>query len=117
MSETQTPAEQSLGAFPTSDADPFEVAEEYAELFDDIDAEQYEAIKASISENGVETPIIIDADNKIIDGHHRVRAVRELRAAGESVPDIPFVQNRCVATRSVHAVPIWHAATATSRPA
>jgi site-specific DNA-methyltransferase (adenine-specific) len=92
MSETQTPSEQSLGAFPTSDADPFEVAEEYAELFDDIDAGQYEAIKASISENGVETPIIIDADNKIIDGHHRVRAVRELRAAGESVPDIPFVQ-------------------------
>lgn len=92
MSGTQTPSEQSLGAFPTSDADPFEVAEEYAELFDDINAEQYEAIKASISENGVETPIIIDADNKIIDGHHRVRAVRELRAAGESVPDIPFVQ-------------------------
>jgi phage N-6-adenine-methyltransferase len=72
--------------------DPFEIDETYASLFDDLDGSQYEALKASIRGHGVDTPVIIDAENKVIDGHHRLRAVRELRAEGYDIPDIPFVQ-------------------------
>jgi ParB-like chromosome segregation protein Spo0J/16S rRNA G966 N2-methylase RsmD len=72
--------------------DPFEIDEVYESLFDDLEPEQYESIKASIRKHGVDTAILIDAENKVIDGHHRLRAVRELRAEGHDIPDIPFVQ-------------------------
>ncbi len=82
----------SQSTVPTSDGDPFEVDEVYASLFEDLGPKQYKSLKASIREHGVDTAIIIDAENKVIDGHHRLRAVRELRAEGHDIPDIPFVQ-------------------------
>ncbi|AFH22864.1 adenine methyltransferase [environmental Halophage eHP-36] len=72
--------------------DPFEIDEVYESLFDDLKPKQYESLKASIRKHGVDTAILIDAENKVIDGHHRLRAVRELRAEGHDIPDIPFVQ-------------------------
>lgn len=72
--------------------DPFEIDEVYESLFDDLEPKQYDSLKASIRKHGVDTAILIDAENKVIDGHHRLRAVRELRAEGHDIPDIPFVQ-------------------------
>lgn len=89
MSDADPQSDQMI---PESDADPFEINETYASLFDDLGADQFKSLKASIRDYGVDTPIIIDAENNVIDGHHRVRAVRELRADGHDIPDIPFVQ-------------------------
>ena len=44
----------------------------------DLLPEEYEALKASIAEQGVEVPIIVDQDGNIIDGFHRDRACGEL---------------------------------------
>lgn len=40
--------------------------------------EEYEALKASISERGVDVPIVVDQNGDIIDGFHRRRACDEL---------------------------------------
>ena len=40
--------------------------------------EEYEALKASIAERGVDIPIIVDQEGNIIDGFHRQRACDEL---------------------------------------
>lgn len=40
--------------------------------------EEFESLKASIAERGVEVPIIVDQDDEIIDGFHRWRACDEL---------------------------------------
>jgi len=44
----------------------------------DLDAEEYEALKADIKENGIIVPITIDGGGHIIDGHHRYKAAQEL---------------------------------------
>lgn len=59
------------------------------QLFDALDADTYQALKASIRERGVQIPIVLDEDGRIIDGHHRHRAWTELRAEGVSVEDFP----------------------------
>jgi len=33
--------------------------------------DEYRDLKASISENGVKVPILVDENGEIIDGHHR----------------------------------------------
>jgi len=48
--------------------------------------EEYAALKADIEENGVEDPIVHDEDLVVIDGHHRVRACRELGVDMDTVP-------------------------------
>lgn len=48
------------------------------QLFDALSDEEYEAIKASIAEKGLLSPITRDQNGNIIDGHHRERACREL---------------------------------------
>lgn len=40
--------------------------------------EEYEALKASIAERGVEVPVIVDQDGETIDGFHRERGCGEL---------------------------------------
>jgi len=40
--------------------------------------EEYEALKADIAQQGVLVPIEVDEDGNILDGHHRVRACKEL---------------------------------------
>jgi site-specific DNA-methyltransferase (adenine-specific) len=41
--------------------------------------EEFEALKSSIAERGVDVPIIVDQDGNIIEGFHRQRACDELR--------------------------------------
>jgi len=48
--------------------------------------EEYAALKADISQNGVKDPIVHDEDLVVIDGHHRVRACRELGVDIDTVP-------------------------------
>jgi len=48
--------------------------------------EEYAALKADISQNGVEDPIVHDEGLVVIDGHHRVRACRELGVDMDTVP-------------------------------
>jgi hypothetical protein len=40
--------------------------------------EEYQALKASIATFGVLTPVVLDEDGKVLDGHHRLRACAEL---------------------------------------
>ena len=51
--------------------------------------EEYQALKEDIAENGVQVPVVLDADGTIIDGYHRVQARQELRDEGHDVPPHP----------------------------
>lgn len=51
--------------------------------------EEFAALKASIAEYGVEVPVVVDAEGNVIDGHHRIQAVEELRGEGHDVPSYP----------------------------
>lgn len=53
-----------------------------------LDADAFGALKADIAEHGVLVPVEVDETGAVIDGHHRVRAVEELRAEGVRVPDV-----------------------------
>lgn len=60
------------------------------QLLPDLRPEEYEALKADIAANGVRVPVVIDAESgTVLDGHHRVRAVEELRGEGVRVADFP----------------------------
>ncbi len=60
------------------------------QLLPDLGADEYAALKADIALFGVRVAVVVDAGTgTIIDGHHRVRAVEELRQAGHKVPDFP----------------------------
>jgi ParB-like chromosome segregation protein Spo0J len=51
------------------------------------DRQTFEALKASIRRNGLVDPLIVrKADNRVIGGHHRLYAVRELMAEGWKLP-------------------------------
>jgi site-specific DNA-methyltransferase (adenine-specific) len=51
---------------------------------------EFATLKADIAARGVAVAIIVDADSgAIVDGHHRVQAFEELRAAGIRVPEYP----------------------------
>lgn len=54
-----------------------------------LSREEYEALKTDIAENGVVVAVVEDAEGRIIDGHHRVRAWTALRAEGHDTPDYP----------------------------
>jgi len=53
-------------------------ASEPWQLFPNLAADEYNALKADIAERGVLVPVEYDEDGNILDGHHRVRACREL---------------------------------------
>ena len=48
------------------------------QLLPDLLPEEYDLLKASIADHGVEVPIIVDQEGNIIDGIHRQRACDEL---------------------------------------
>lgn len=48
------------------------------QLFPNLADDEYEALKADIAERGVLVPVEYDEHGNILDGHHRVRACREL---------------------------------------
>jgi hypothetical protein len=58
------------------------------------DRETLDSLKASIRQNGLVVPLVVrEADNRIIGGHHRLYAVRELMGEGWELPGntIPVV--------------------------
>ncbi|MDA8310765.1 MAG: DNA methyltransferase [Actinomycetota bacterium] len=60
------------------------------QLLPDLGPEEFASLKADIATNGVRVPVVVDAETgAVLDGHHRIQAVEELRAAGHKVPDFP----------------------------
>lgn len=49
-------------------------------------AEEYDALRASVDRRGVRVPVELDADGRVLDGHHRLRAAAELGLDPEAVP-------------------------------
>ena len=56
------------------------------ETFRDLTGEEFEDLKASISEHGIIEPVIVNQHGVIICGHQRVRACRVL-----GITDVPVV--------------------------
>ena len=54
-----------------------ELKEKY-QVLPNMDDIQFQALKADIAERGVLTPIDVDEQGYILDGHHRYRACVEL---------------------------------------
>ena len=54
------------------------INEEYAKFVPEISQSDYESLKASIKEDGLFVPIILNQHGIILDGHHRYRACHEL---------------------------------------
>jgi DNA (cytosine-5)-methyltransferase 1 len=63
----------------------FQLSDEF-QVMPPLSDEEYEALKSDIAVNGVEDPIVHDEEMTVIDGHHRVRACRELGVDIETVP-------------------------------
>jgi ParB-like chromosome segregation protein Spo0J len=53
--------------------------QEYVELIPPVSTQDFERLKASIKEhNGLLMPIVLNQDHVVLDGHHRMRACKEL---------------------------------------
>lgn len=61
------------------------------QLFSPLPEDKYQALKADIQANGVLVPVEIDQNGQVLDGHHRIRAWKELRAEGVQIADYPRV--------------------------
>lgn len=61
------------------------------QIMPDLTDDEYQILKLDIAERGVAIPIELDEDGNILDGHHRVRAWRELKDGGNDLPDYPRV--------------------------
>jgi len=61
------------------------------QLLPPLTDDEYASLKADIAEHGVLVPVEIDAEGRLLDGHHRLRAWTELRAEGVKVPDYPRI--------------------------
>jgi len=55
-----------------------QLTKERYQLMPPLSQEEYEALKADIAERGVQVPVEYDEQGNILDGHHRVRACKEL---------------------------------------
>jgi len=56
------------------------------QVMPEFDPDEFQRLKKGIKEHGIEYPIIVDTDGNIVDGHHRVKAWKEL---GRDPSDIP----------------------------
>lgn len=61
------------------------------QLFPDLDADDYRALKDDIRKRGVQVAIEYDDRGAILDGHHRLRALAELGREGVTLPPPPSV--------------------------
>lgn len=59
------------------------------QLMPDQTPEEFAALKADIAQHGILVPVEVDDAGNILDGHHRVRAWKELRAEGIQLGDYP----------------------------
>lgn len=58
----------------------------YADAAPPLSSELYAALKASIEDIGIQTPILIDQDKNVLDGHHRLKIAAELELADDQIP-------------------------------
>lgn len=65
--------------------DPFVLTDDY-QVMPPLSDEEFEALKADIKADGVQDPIVHDEEMQVIDGHHRVKACRDL---GRDMADVP----------------------------
>jgi site-specific DNA-methyltransferase (adenine-specific) len=63
----------------------------WSELLPPLDPEAFAALKADIALRGVQIPVELDEQGVVLDGHHRLRAIVELRASGVVVGSYPRV--------------------------
>lgn len=61
------------------------------QLLPDLTEEEYQTLKADIAKHGILVPIEKDEAGNILDGHHRIRAWRELKAEGTKVPQYSVI--------------------------
>lgn len=60
------------------------------QLLPPLTDDEFGALKADVAAHGVRVPVVVDAETgAVLDGHHRLRAVEEMRAEGTKVPDYP----------------------------
>lgn len=53
-------------------------ADQPYQVMPSLDDDEYERLKHDIEKHGLEYPILVDPDGNVIDGHHRMKACREL---------------------------------------
>lgn len=61
------------------------------QVMPDLSADEYAALKADIAARGMHVPIEEDEHGIVLDGHHRVRAWRELQDEGVALPEYPRI--------------------------
>ena len=59
------------------------------QLLPELTGQEYAALKADVAARGVLIPVEVDQHGAVLDGHHRLRAVADLRADGHRVSDPP----------------------------
>ena len=66
------------------DGSSFEIP--YADLLPPLTERQFADLKASIAELGIQIPIVVGDDGRVIDGQHRLLAAKELGLENEHIP-------------------------------
>ena len=56
-----------------------------------LSADEFSALKADIKARGVQVPIEYDESGNVLDGHHRIKAVEQLKAEGAEIPAPPRI--------------------------
>jgi ParB-like chromosome segregation protein Spo0J len=51
---------------------------EYEDMIFEMDTSSFESLKSSIKEDGLEVPIAINDVGVLLDGHHRLKALKEI---------------------------------------
>jgi ParB-like chromosome segregation protein Spo0J len=64
----------------------------FADLLPDLAPDIYDELKASISEHGIQVPILVNEWGDVIDGQHRLRIAKELGFTSEQVPQQYFLE-------------------------
>ena len=59
------------------------------QILPDLSDEAFRGLKRDIAANGVLVPLFRDENGALLDGHHRLRAIGELRDEGVTVPEPP----------------------------
>ncbi len=60
----------------------FKTKEEYINLIPPITEAEFQRLKKSIKEDGLLLPVVLNQDDYVLDGHHRLKACQELQNGG-----------------------------------
>lgn len=77
------------------------------QVLGELAEEEFAALKASIAVRGVKIPLVVDGEGEVIDGHHRQRAVAELRAEGHEIGDPPEIVREDLETEAEARDEAW----------